>query len=220
MRLPQLDVLPRTDRRSADPCRPVRLGRTTLRDRRIFLGTDPASGHPRSRRRSQGTSLSADRCSAQRSRRPVRDHAAGSALLAEITDETVDTLTGATGPDINRQNIVELRQLGGAITRKPRDASAFCHRDAPFSLFIAGPAVPGATSVETHAGQVLTALRPWTAPGLLANFAASDDPAEISRCYDNDTLHWLKELGDHYDPAHVLDTGQVARHPMPRPVTA
>ena len=27
--------------------------------------------------------------------------------------------------------------------------------------------------------------------------------------------HWLRELREHYDPALALDTGEVARHPMP-----
>ena len=212
MRLPRLDVLPA----------PI-AGRQTLAIRFGWVG-QPAAGEPfMARIRHVATPVLDDvkerpylQIGAVHSD-PVGPSAITqqSALLTEITDETIDALVEATRPDINRQNIVELRQLGGAIAHEPQHASAFCHRDAAFSLFIAGSAVPDPAPVETNACHVLTALAPWTAPGLLANFAASNEPADISRCYDTDALHWLKELGDHYDPAHVLDTGQVARYPMP-----
>ena len=136
-----------------------------------------------------------------------------SALLSELTDEAIDRLLESTSPEDNRQNIVELRQLGGAIAAAPLHASAYSHRDAAYSVFIAGAA--GAAEVDRHAGHVLDGLAPWTYAGLLPNFSAGDDPAEIARCYDTETRHWLAELGDHYDPGHVLHTGQVVRHPLP-----
>jgi hypothetical protein len=137
-----------------------------------------------------------------------------SALLGQIDDQTINALLKVTAPERNRQNIVELRQLGGAVARERENSSAFCHREAGYSLFIAGSALPDQAVVDAHASEVLTALAPWTMPGLLPNFAASDDPAEISNCYDTETRHWLEELGDHYDPAHVLHTGQVVRRPV------
>ena len=138
-----------------------------------------------------------------------------SALLGEIDDDTIDALIEAARPGTNRQNIVELRQLGGAIAREPEHSSAFCHRTADYSLFVAGSAAGDATAVEGHATDILSALARWTEPGLLPNFAAGADPAQISRCYNAETRHWLEELGDHYDPAHVLHTGQVVRRPLP-----
>ena len=110
---------------------------------------------------------------------------------------------------------MELRQLGGAIAREPEHPSAFSHRTAGYSLFVAGSAAGDRTAVEAHATDVLAALAPWTEPGLLPNFVASDDPTEIGRSYDAETRHWLEELGDHYDPAHVLHTGQVVRRSVP-----
>jgi FAD/FMN-containing dehydrogenase len=138
-----------------------------------------------------------------------------SALLGEICEEALDGFVEATRVESNRQNIVELRRLGGAIADTPPNPSAVCHRDAAYSLFIAGTAGADVDEVAAHAAQVLSTLAPWTEPGLLPNFAASDDPAEIRRYYDKDTLHWLQELGEQYDPAHVLHTGQVARRPLP-----
>ncbi len=143
-----------------------------------------------------------------------------SALLGPIDDTTLDTLVQATRPEVNRQLIVELRHLGGAVAHAPRQPSAFCHRDATYSLFLSGAALPDSAPADDHAGELLRAMAPWTEPGLLPNFSASIDPDDIDRYYDSDTRHWLKELGDHYDPAHTLHTGQVARHPLPTPSPA
>jgi FAD/FMN-containing dehydrogenase len=134
-----------------------------------------------------------------------------SMLLADLSSDAIDVLLGTVGQQDNRQNIVELRQLGGAIAREPRHASAVSHRDASFSLLVAGSAANEADAVAGHAASVVQAMSPWSSGGLLPNFAASDDPAVIRRCYDRDSLHWLVSLGDQYDPQHVLDVGQVAR---------
>ena len=141
---------------------------------------------------------------------PVADHAA---LLADFPVAAINPLFDAIGTTDNPQTVVELRLLGGAIAAEPARPSAFCHRDAAFSLFLSGVAPDPATvsTLDAHADRVFAALEPWTAPGLLANFAASDDPQQIARCYDADTLHWLISLADQYDPDRVLQTGQVAR---------
>jgi hypothetical protein len=139
-----------------------------------------------------------------------------SALLGGLTPDALDALLDATRPEANLQHVVELRHLGGAIAVPGEHPSAFCHRDAAYSLFLSGPADADRAAVETHGIAVREALAPWTTPGLLANFAGSSDPEQIRRSYDADTCWWLEELGDHYDPAHVLDVGQVVRRPYPR----
>jgi FAD/FMN-containing dehydrogenase len=134
-----------------------------------------------------------------------------SALLGDLPPEAVSALVDAVG-DRGPHTIVELRALGGAIARTPRHASAVCHRDAAFSLFLSAAAqAETATEVAGHAERVLDALAPWTMPALLPNFAASDDPDTIARCYDSATALRLEALADQYDPDHVLATGQVAR---------
>jgi hypothetical protein len=134
-----------------------------------------------------------------------------SALLGELPEEALDALMDAVG-EHGPHTIVELRALGGAIARAPQHPSAVCHRDAGFQLFMSGVPVPDGTALSAHANSVLAALGPWTMPGLLPNFAASDDPATIARSYDPDTRQRLATLADRYDPDHVLHTGQVARN--------
>lgn len=211
MRLPPLDVLP-----------PSIAGRQTLAIRFGWVGDpDHGEGYLSSLRQAATPVLddikvrSYTQIGAVHSD-PVAPAAVTehSALLNDISDDTVDRLVDATRADANPQNMVELRQLRGAIARAPEHPSAVCHRQAGYSLFLAGPAGPETVAVDAHARHVQAALAPWTEPGRLPNFAASDRPPEINRGYDAATRHRLEELGDHYDPAHVLHYGQVVRHPV------
>jgi hypothetical protein len=111
--------------------------------------------------------------------------------------------------------IVELRQLGGAVSRPAHHHSAFCHRDAAFTLTTIGLGVPEMVeAVSGHARAVMDAVRPWSTGGQLPNFAPASDQARLARCYDEDTLYWLAALGERYDPAGVLRVGQVTRYPL------
>lgn len=138
------------------------------------------------------------------------------ALLRELPAAAVDALLAVAGPSAgSMQAIVELRLLGGALARPAAHRSAFCHRDAAFTLTTIGAAVPElAEAVQAHAAAVVAAAAPWSTGGQLPNFAPSTDPQRLSRCYDEDTLYWLAALAERYDPAGVLRVGQVARYPL------
>ncbi len=135
------------------------------------------------------------------------------ALLSALPGEAVDALLAVAGPESGSpQVIVELRMLGGALARQPRHRSAFCHRDAAFSLAVIGVPMPDtAAMVVEHANAVTAAVDPWATGGQMPNFAPSYDPSRPARVYTEDTLHWLSALADRYDPAGVLATGQVIR---------
>lgn len=136
-----------------------------------------------------------------------------SALTHDLSHEAVDALMEVAGPGSGSpQTAVELRLLGGALAREPRHRSAFCHRDAAFSLMVAGVlAPPVADAVVAHAGAIEQAIAPWATGGTLPNFTATADPERIARCYDEDTRHWLSALANDHDPAGVLHVGQVMR---------
>ncbi|GAA1654107.1 FAD-linked oxidase [Mycolicibacterium murale] len=140
----------------------------------------------------------------------------GHALLHELTPEAVEALLAVAGPASGSlQVIVELRHLGGAMARPAAHRSAFCHRDAAFSVATIGALMPEiAELVQGHAAAVVDALAPWSTGGALPNFGPSADATRVARCYDEDTLHWLAALAQRYDPAGVFRVGQVARHPL------
>lgn len=135
------------------------------------------------------------------------------AVLRALPTEAVNALLAVAGPNSGSpQVIVELRLLGGAFARPGAHRSAFCQRDAAFTLATIGALVPPvADIVPGHASSVVAALAPWSTGGQFPNFAASADPARLTRCYNEDTLYWLAALADRYDPAGVLRVGQVAR---------
>jgi hypothetical protein len=128
------------------------------------------------------------------------------ALLRELTAEAVDAILAAAGPTSGSpQTIVELRLLGGAHAREPRHRSAYCHRDAAYSLAVIGVLVPPvAEIVRPHAAALVADLAAWSTGGQMPNFAPSADPDRAARCYSEDTLHWLNALARQYDPAGIL----------------
>ena len=133
-----------------------------------------------------------------------------SCLTEELTHTAIDELLAVAGPGSGSpQTVVELRLLGGALVREPLHRSAFCHRDAAFTLFTVG--VPGDAPIEEHARGVGQAVAPWSTGRSLPNFASSADPERIARMYDEDTAHWLSALAEEHDPAGVLRVGPVVR---------
>jgi hypothetical protein len=101
--------------------------------------------------------------------------------------------------------------------------SAFSHREAAFNLAAIGALTPpnaeavgvltppNAEVVEAHAAELMEAMQPWLAGGVLPNFAPSSDQGRNARCYDEPTLERLRQLADDYDPAGVFRVGQVVR---------
>ena len=133
-----------------------------------------------------------------------------SCLTNRLTHDAVDSLLAVAGPESGSpQTVVELRLLGGALAREPLHRSAFCHRDAAFTLFTVG--VPGHGALDEHARKVEQAMAPWSTGGALPNFAAGVEPERIARTYDEDTVHWLSALADEHDPSGVLRVGPVVR---------
>lgn len=141
---------------------------------------------------------------------PMPVHEAADLLWA-LPVEAVDALLAVAGPSVlSPQVIVELRQLGGAIARAPRHASAVCHRGAGFALNVIGVLAPEvAQIVPVHAEEVRAALAPWATGGVLPNFGASLQPERVLRAYDEKTLARLVAAAGAYDPQHLFRVGHV-----------
>ncbi|MEX5633651.1 FAD-binding oxidoreductase [Parafrankia sp. FMc2] len=125
-----------------------------------------------------------------------------SVLLRELPQDAVDTLLALAGPQADcPQVIVELRLLGGALARAPREPSAICHRDAAYAALTIGIAAPPVVAATTgHAAAVMAALDPWSGGISTPNLGASTDPAIVALKYDAATLARLATLTASYDP--------------------
>jgi hypothetical protein len=140
------------------------------------------------------------------------DPVPGSEAAAVLTDfpaEAADALLAVTGAGSNSpQILVEVRQLGGATARAGAHDSAFCSRDAAFSLLVVGIAVvPG---VQEHGRSVLAAMAPWTGGHRMPNFTF--DAAELPSAYDDWTRARLRHAIRRYDPNGVIAIGHALNH--------
>ncbi|MBB2909077.1 FAD/FMN-containing dehydrogenase [Streptosporangium becharense] len=134
-------------------------------------------------------------------------------LLREFTEETAQALLAVAGPQSEVPlAIVELRQLGGALAREPREPNAVGGRDAAYSVLVIGAPVPELmdTVIPAVGRAVIDALSPWSTGGTLLNFHGSAlAPDELARAWPEPVLTRLAALKERYDPARVFRFGHV-----------
>ena len=130
--------------------------------------------------------------------------------LAELSADTVDALLAVAGPGVEIPlMLVELRQLGGALSRQPQVPNAVAGREVPWELFVLGPAVPELAGVlPLVGGAVLGALEPWKADGGLFNHLGDvSGPEEVARVYPPEVLRRLREVKAAVDPDGMFSFG-------------
>src|SRR4051794_8902261 len=136
-------------------------------------------------------------------------------LLGSFPAEAVDAFVAAAGPDVNVPLIfAEVRHMGGALGRPAAVPNAVAGRDAAFSLFVLGPALPGLTPAVEAAGQrVIDALSPWPPSGRLVNFLGTTDEgsAAVASAYRPQDAARLQELKDRFDPSGLFRHGHSLR---------
>ncbi len=131
--------------------------------------------------------------------------------LRELPAEAVDALLEVAGPQVDVPlALVELRQLGGALSRPAAVPNAVAGRDAAWSVWVLGPMVPPLVDVvpAVTAG-VLDRLRPWAARGSLLNFLGAAGPQEIGALWGEEDLARLRAVKRRLDPTGVFSSGHV-----------
>jgi hypothetical protein len=142
---------------------------------------------------------------------PVPAHERG-ALLTDLDDATVDALVELAGPDSSAPILlVEVRQLGGALSRPGPHPDAVGARGAAFSLFVVGvPAGPAAESVPGAVESLVGAMAPYCTGTSFANFfgllrSEEDRP----RCWPAATYTRLQQTKAARDPGDMFRFGYV-----------
>ncbi|WP_433782253.1 FAD-binding oxidoreductase [Actinomycetospora sp. CA-101289] len=131
-----------------------------------------------------------------------------SATLSALPAEAVDALLAVAGPGVETPLVMaELRQMGGAIARRPdREHDAVAGRDAAFHLYALAPMFPPMAAVAPAAARsVVDALRPWTVGGL-PNFQGPAAGGRLGVLWDQETLAWLTGVREQYDPTGMFRT--------------
>lgn len=125
-------------------------------------------------------------------------------LLHSMPTALVDTLLGFAGPDVEVPlAAVEVRLMGGALSRPPAIANAVAGREGAFSFSVVAPAPPPlAETARTVTAQVVDALEPWSPGTSLVNFAGHGD--EQRRAWTPETLDRLRHVKQAVDPRNLF----------------
>jgi FAD binding domain/Berberine and berberine like len=143
---------------------------------------------------------------------PIPTHG-DSRMLGELTDEAIDKLIELAGPGSGSPlQLVELRQLGGALARSAPHHGATSDLPGAFVLYALGlPFTPALkVSIEDRINGIMTTLAPWSTGASYLNFL--DHPTDIRGGFTADTYDRLVRIKTQRDP-HNLFRGN---HPISR----
>ncbi|MEU3845121.1 FAD-binding oxidoreductase [Streptomyces sp. NPDC028635] len=141
-------------------------------------------------------------------------------LLRDLSPEAITAFLGLAGPADRDFPIlmVEIRHMGGAMSRPVRGEDAVCARDAEFLLeWVGVPADPDlAVAIESATAALHTTMAPYGTGHTMVNLhGAPGDENDRSRAWSPDTYDRLRRTKRSHDPANLLRYG----HAVP-PVAA
>ena len=130
-------------------------------------------------------------------------------LLHAMPAEVIDTLLEVAGPDADVPlAAVEMRLMGGALSRPAAVPNAVAGREGAYSLVVVAPAPPPMMAAAHAAtGRVIDALEPWSPGTSLVNFAGNGGEAAVSRAWTPDVLERLRQVKMTLDPRNVFGCG-------------
>ena len=130
--------------------------------------------------------------------------ASTTALLGDLPRRGVDDLVAAAGPGSGSPlTMVELRQMGGALSRRSPGAGARATLPGTLVMFALGVPIDEASGAEigSYLDAVYDAVAPYRA-GDYPNFV--EKPADASAFFDADTWARLREVKALYDPSDLF----------------
>jgi FAD/FMN-containing dehydrogenase len=143
-----------------------------------------------------------------------------SLMLAGFGSDTVDTLIKLAGPDSDGSlMMVEVRHLGGALSRRPSVPNAVGNRDAEYLFFALTAAPPDQAGRATaEIDRLIDAMTPWGTGQSYLNFMSGLDaiPERTGRAYDPESYERLTAIKTTYDPHNRF---RINHNIPPRPGT-
>jgi len=136
-------------------------------------------------------------------------HHVRSLYLKDVDDDAVRALVTSTAATMTPETLVQLRILGGAMSRVPSDATAFAHRDKGGLVMISnfGPREVGDAERRERTETVWRAMEPF-ASGVYVNFLKNEGTGRVREAYPATTYDRLARLKARYDPANVFRLNQ------------
>ena len=137
-----------------------------------------------------------------------------SSFLKTISDEAIDTMVAycAKRPSPICHGLIE-HQLGGAVSRADREATAFGHRDVEYSFLSIGVCADPAEAEKCSrwAREFWDAMQPCSTGGVYVNYLGRevDEGAErIKAAYGPEKYARLVALKNKYDPTNLFRLNQ------------
>jgi FAD binding domain len=127
-------------------------------------------------------------------------------MLSDVSEAGIDAFVEATGPGSGSQlAMVELRAMGGALSRRAPGAGARATLDGDYLMFAVGgvfaPEAYGA--VKAQADEITGAMARWDAGTHYLNFE-EEQGVDAQVFYDADTWRLLRALRTHWDPSNLF----------------
>jgi FAD/FMN-containing dehydrogenase len=119
----------------------------------------------------------------------------------DVAQTIIDTLGTATGP----MAVAQLRVLGGAMARVPRDATAFAHRDARIMAAVAGITFDMADRPNQQRwADAFMAQLDQGYDGAYVNFINDEPEDRVHAAFPGATWDRLAEIKGRYDPTNLF----------------
>ncbi|MFI8087250.1 FAD-binding oxidoreductase [Streptomyces sp. NPDC086080] len=130
-------------------------------------------------------------------------------LLRSLDADTVEALIAAAGPQADVPPLaVEIRQLGGALSRPASPPNAVAGRDGAYCLHVVGPLLPGLEEALPAAGNgIVDAVKPWSTGGALLNFCSISTPEETAAVWGAEDHARLLAVKRAEDPSGLFRFG-------------
>src|SRR6266852_1925000 len=137
-----------------------------------------------------------------------------SSFLKAISDEAIDVMVAycAKRPSPMCHGLIE-HQLGGAVRRVDREATAFGQRDAEYSFMSLGVCAEAseAEKCTRWAWEFWDAMQPWSTGGVYVNYLgreADEGSGRVEAAYGPEKYARLVALKNKYDPGNLFRLNQ------------
>ncbi|MGI5377292.1 FAD-binding oxidoreductase [Streptomyces sp. CA-251387] len=136
-------------------------------------------------------------------------------LLRDLPPEAIAAFLSQVGPEVPDCPLllVEIRHMGGALSRPARQEDAICARDANYLLEAMGvlAAPPAAEAIEQATTALHTAMSPYGTGRTMINIHGTPgDESDRARAWTPEVYARLRKDKSTYDPANLLRFGHTA----------
>lgn len=130
----------------------------------------------------------------------------GTEMLSDISPELIAQLTATVGAGDSLLRVVEIRQMGGAISKLAEDASAVGHRQAAFwmNAIAASPNLNDAAAAAEEIARARDAARPYATGGVLLNGLERSSAHRVPSAYSSENYGRLMAVKRKYDPGNLF----------------